>query len=171
MPKIVDHEAYRLELASRAIGVFREFGYHALGMRQIADELGVSKSALYHYFPSKKALFDTCSRLVTDVPVPSLMEDATTEDRHRALVSWAMLLDAEFVGELSLLVDYVRPLSRDEVRDNEALRRSLRAFETSVAGIVGEQNAPAALNQLLGILVRRVFDGGATGFESLRRYC
>ncbi|MFT7650249.1 MAG: AcrR family transcriptional regulator [Candidatus Poriferisodalaceae bacterium] len=171
MPKIVDHDAYRLELASRAVHVFRELGYHGLGMRQIADELGVSKSALYHYFASKKDLFEACSKIVSNAPLPAVPEDASSDERYAALISFALELDTDFLGELSLLIDYIRPLTSDELRGNETLRSARRSFETSIAGIVGSTEASATLNQLLGILVMRVLDGGETGFESLRPFC
>ena len=59
MPKIIDRDAYRAELAGKAIAVFTEHGYNGLGMRGIAEAIGVSKSALYHYFPTKKDLFSS----------------------------------------------------------------------------------------------------------------
>jgi TetR/AcrR family transcriptional regulator, transcriptional repressor of aconitase len=170
MPKIVDHDAYRLELAGRAIGVFRRLGYHGLGMRQIADEIGVSKSALYHYFAGKKALFDVCSRLVTEAPPPPLPPNPSVDERFAALVAFGESLDRDFLGELSLLVDYLRPLSRDEVRGDETLARARAAFEASLARLVGPARAAAALHQLLGILLLRQLDGGTTDFESLRPF-
>jgi predicted transcriptional regulator len=56
MPKNVDHDAYRLELAQKAARLFSKQGFAGLGMRSIAKELGISKSALNHYFPTKKGL-------------------------------------------------------------------------------------------------------------------
>ena len=39
-----------------ALDLFSREGYDAVSMRQIAEELGVSKAALYHHFPSKLAI-------------------------------------------------------------------------------------------------------------------
>lgn len=171
MPKIVDHEAYRAELAAGAIQVFRRHGFHGLGMRKIAEEIGVSKGTLYHYFPSKKALFEACSAIVTEFEFIALPPNANTDARFEALVAVALQLDADFHGELSLLVDYVRPLSTKDIRANPLLQRAMGAFEDSVAKIVGAERAPAALRQLLGILLIRIFDGGASDFETLRHFC
>ena len=66
MPKIVDHDAYRRELVEKATQLFSGHGFSGLGMRQIANELGISKSALYHYFPSKELLFSACTEYVVD---------------------------------------------------------------------------------------------------------
>jgi AcrR family transcriptional regulator len=58
MPKIVDHEQYRKELLGKCFDLFAEKGYGAITMRQIAQGLKVSTGTLYHYFPSKQALFE-----------------------------------------------------------------------------------------------------------------
>ena len=62
MPKIVDHDAYREELVAQAVKYFSDHGYAGASMRKIADHLGVSKSAIYHYFPSKADLFLACTK-------------------------------------------------------------------------------------------------------------
>lgn len=43
-----------LEIARR---LFIQHGYHGLSMRAIAEEIGVSKAALYYHFEDKQALF------------------------------------------------------------------------------------------------------------------
>ncbi len=54
MPKVVDHEVYRVELLERAVGAFAEHGYASLSMKQLADRLGISHGLFYHYFESKE---------------------------------------------------------------------------------------------------------------------
>ncbi|MFT6396187.1 MAG: AcrR family transcriptional regulator [Bradymonadia bacterium] len=168
MPKIVDHDSYRAELVARAMPVFRELGYHGLSMRRIASQLGVSKSSLYHYFPSKKALFDACSERATGFPIAELPADAPPAERYEALVEFAELLEQEFRGEVTLLLDYVRPMSPQDVRSSESLEGALTAFRSAIAAIVGRESADAALAQVFGLLLIRIFDGGATGFDTLR---
>lgn len=169
MPRIIDHEAYRAELARRAIPVFRRLGYHGLGMRQIASELGVSKSALYHYFPSKKALFEACSRQVTQAPGPMPSPGASPQERWQALLGLAQALDENFRGELSLLLDYTRGMSPEQLAADELMQQSQRAFAESVAALVGPERAQEALQQLMGILLQRAF-GAPTPLEGLRRF-
>lgn len=57
MPKIVDHDSYREQLLENAFTLMAAEGY-AVSMRQVARALGVSTGTLYHYFPSKQALFE-----------------------------------------------------------------------------------------------------------------
>jgi len=42
---------------------FNEKGYHATSLDEIADEIGVTKTALYYYFKNKEQLLYECLRL------------------------------------------------------------------------------------------------------------
>lgn len=57
MPKIVDHEMRRRELADAAWRVIRRDGLEAASVRNIAKEAGVSLGLLRHYFSSQDDLF------------------------------------------------------------------------------------------------------------------
>lgn len=45
------------EILTVARRLFIQHGYHGLSMRTIAEEVGVSKAALYYYYEDKQALF------------------------------------------------------------------------------------------------------------------
>jgi len=46
----------RRQIQEEALRLFRERGYDRTALREIAGELGLSKSGLYHHFPSKESL-------------------------------------------------------------------------------------------------------------------
>ncbi|WP_090436876.1 TetR/AcrR family transcriptional regulator [Duganella sp. CF458] len=46
----------RETILSAAIRLFQQFGFSGLGMRQIADNLGIKAPSLYHHFASKEDL-------------------------------------------------------------------------------------------------------------------
>lgn len=46
----------RAQIHQVALGLFTEHGYDATSMRQIAEQLGISKAALYYHFDSKEAI-------------------------------------------------------------------------------------------------------------------
>jgi AcrR family transcriptional regulator len=48
----------RSQLLERGAKLFTSHRYDELSMSRIATEVGVSKSLLYHYFPSKQAFFE-----------------------------------------------------------------------------------------------------------------
>lgn len=58
MPRPIDGEARRGEILDRAFALFAEHGYHALSMRDLAQQLGATTGALYHWFDGKPALFE-----------------------------------------------------------------------------------------------------------------
>ena len=52
----------RAEILHSALRAFREQGYHATTLDDIAEHLGLRKTALYHYFPDKEAILYECHR-------------------------------------------------------------------------------------------------------------
>jgi len=52
----------REEILHSALRAFRDKGYHATTLSDIADRLGVRKTALYHYFPDKESILYACHR-------------------------------------------------------------------------------------------------------------
>jgi TetR/AcrR family transcriptional regulator len=48
------------EILRAALRGFRERGYHATTLEDIAERLGVGKTALYHYFPDKESILYAC---------------------------------------------------------------------------------------------------------------
>jgi AcrR family transcriptional regulator len=48
----------RRQLLDRATELFARHGYDELSMARIGREAGISKALLYHYFPSKRDLFE-----------------------------------------------------------------------------------------------------------------
>lgn len=59
MPRII--QEYREEVKQKIVGaaftLFTKKGYHGTTMGEIAESLGVTKPALYRYFPGKEDLF------------------------------------------------------------------------------------------------------------------
>ena len=49
-------EATRIRIYEAALRVFRERGFHAATMREIASEAGVALGATYYYFDSKNSI-------------------------------------------------------------------------------------------------------------------
>ncbi|WP_336651801.1 MULTISPECIES: TetR/AcrR family transcriptional regulator [unclassified Leucobacter] len=56
MPKIVDHDARREQIAEAAWQIIARDGFDKLTMRRIAAEVGTTHSAFARYFPDKESL-------------------------------------------------------------------------------------------------------------------
>jgi AcrR family transcriptional regulator len=82
MPKIVDHDKYRKELADKCMDLFSKKGYANVTMREISKELGVSTGSLYHYFPNKEAIFAHMAEHLSQTDVANVL--AQVDDSFNA---------------------------------------------------------------------------------------
>ncbi|MEV6604845.1 TetR/AcrR family transcriptional regulator [Kutzneria sp. NPDC051319] len=66
MPKAVDHEARRRELAEAVWRVISTDGVHRASVRAVAAESGWSTGSLRHYFPTQDSLLAFAMELLAD---------------------------------------------------------------------------------------------------------
>jgi TetR/AcrR family transcriptional regulator len=66
------HGIKRLEVLRQAAASFNFKGYHATSMNEIAASVGVTKAALYHYFPNKNSLLAACFEHAMEAAFASL---------------------------------------------------------------------------------------------------
>ena len=58
MPKRVDHDERRRQIAEALLRVVSRTGLEAASLRNVATEAGVTSGMVQHYFPSKDAMID-----------------------------------------------------------------------------------------------------------------
>jgi AcrR family transcriptional regulator len=161
MPKIVDREKYKKDLAERAAGFFSKHGYAGVGMRGIAEYLGLSKSALYHYFPTKESLFFACTEIIMSGNGEIVFDDSISEEaKLQALVN---SMRSEFGAEMALVFDYLRGKNPAEIASDEAMQISLAAYLKTVERIVGPERAVETLSGVLGKLMLDYLSGETLG--------
>lgn len=127
MPKIVDHEQYRQELLIKSFDLFAEKGYASITMREIAKGLGVSTGTLYHYFPSKEALFLQLIEELTKQDILNFLAEAgdaqTLAERIKTLMNFVAKNEDYFFKQNVLMLDFYQQQERTEVLNNQTLRR------------------------------------------------
>ena len=143
------------DLLTAATRLFRERGFHATSMQDLAEALGMNRGSLYHYIVSKDDLlwavltrgFDLLEARV----LPVLESDAPPLERLSAAIREHLRVAADHADELSLIQIELRSLSRE--RRAEMIRRrdayeslwrrtieegiadgSLRVFDIRLAG-------------------------------------
>lgn len=91
MPKRVDHEQRRREIADALVRCARRRGLHATGFREVAAEAGVSVNLVQHYFGTKENLLLGGLRRVAEraaertyARLAELPADTTPRDRLEA---------------------------------------------------------------------------------------
>ena len=157
MPKIVDHKAHSQDLAQRAAKYFSDHGYAGTSMRKVAAYLGLSKSALYHYFPTKEHLFLACTRQVMGGFDGNFIDATASEEENLAQLK--EVLRKDFASEMALVFEYLRGKSSTEIANDEAMRVAMDAYRKMVASIVGEDEAEECLARLFGSLMLDYMSG------------
>src|SRR3954471_15656153 len=122
------NDARREELLQRGADLFAHHGYDELSMSRFAREAGISKALLYHYFPSKRALFEAVLTQAADQLRGAIDGDASLPPAEQLAASLAAFLawiedhaDAYVKLMASLQVPEVHELIED-VREQTAQR-------------------------------------------------
>ncbi len=119
--RLTNH-ARRAELLDRGADLFARLGYDELSMARFAREAGISKALLYHYFPSKRALFEavlarSAGELTTMIePDPALSPPEQLAASLDSFLTWvdehsgayAQLMASLQVPEVRELIENVR---------------------------------------------------------------
>ena len=169
MPKVVDIDERRAELAAAAAQLIARAGVGAATMRDVAAEAGWTTGVLTHYFSDKRELllFTFRSSLARraasrDAGIPDTPMEALTHSLERALV-----LDEETRRHWKVMIACSAQAAGDGELA-EAQRDAYREFRQRViqllgeAGIAGELQARAVAEQLIavadGIALQALFD-------------
>lgn len=130
-----EREEKRLAVLLTAAEMFLERGSHRVAMTDIADELGITKPALYNYFSSKDAILFECFRKSNQVIVAQLdMIEAAGGDglsRLRAFIrAYTRLVTVDYGSVIIRLEDRELPtVLREEVRGyKRAIDQRVRAM-------------------------------------------
>lgn len=131
----------RDEIIAIATNLFAEQSYHGVGMRAIADAVGIRSSSLYHHFQSKDdllaAITSEYAHEFIESHLPVLEGDGPPDVRLRSVLYNQVVYFWEhrrqrMVGlrELGTLAA-VRPEVHEKVRED--LRRYQRAIDQAIA--------------------------------------
>ena len=90
-----DHDEKRSHFLKTAARVFAENGFARASMAQVAQDCGISKANIYHYYGSKDALLfdilDSYLRVLRDRLAALPLKDLSPDDKLRALVRETLL--------------------------------------------------------------------------------
>ncbi len=116
MPKIVDREQYRKQLLTQSFELFAEIGYGKITMRQLAQRLGISTGTLYHYFPSKEAIFlqlveELAQRDISNFMIQAESVPPDIRSRVGAILDFAKENLDYFTKQMMVFLDYYQQQS------------------------------------------------------------
>ena len=119
------------DILSRAATLFSQRGYHAVGIRDLAEAVGLSTSTLYHYYATKQdILFAIISRFLaefTEQLVPGLQDSGVPpEQRLAAAVAAHVELTVNRSEELLVGSPVLNALSPEQRAHIAGQRRQYR---------------------------------------------
>ncbi len=82
--------ATRIRILEAAQDLFTEKGYEKISLREIAEAVGITKAALYYYFPTKEKLFEELVRPLFEVQ----REGMVLLEEHPDPEVWAVAIPA-----------------------------------------------------------------------------
>jgi AcrR family transcriptional regulator len=137
MPKIVDHEQRRDEIALVACRVVAEYGFDQATIVRIAREAGYTTGMVAHYFDTKQEIIIAALRLILRRIEERLTAAAGAGDRELlALLTEALPVDATRFTECAFWTAFWGQVSADRRlrRINAWMHREyLRLFERCLA--------------------------------------
>lgn len=149
MPKVVDHEARRAELAAAVWRLASRDGLGAVTMRAVAAEAGWSTGAVAHYFADKEDLlmfaFETVADRVGRRIVRAAERARDPLERLRAQLVEGLPVDAERRAEVRVWFAFLG-IAQANPRLAKAGRDAYRVWRDRVAKTLGAAQRQALVD-------------------------
>lgn len=110
MPVPVDHQARREAIAEAAWRIICRDGLHAVSVRTVAAEVGLSTGSLRHVFATQAELLQFSMELVAErvrARIAAIPEEAPASERIERMVKEILPLDDERVMEAEVWLAFV----------------------------------------------------------------
>ena len=130
------HGEKRNDILMHCAKLFDKVGYHKASMQMLADEVGLGKPTLYHYFPSKNAILFAMHDAHMSALLAGLDGEGGSDDllgRLRAACIDILRQIAEHPGYVRAFMDHYEDLE-GKMRDH--IRAQRNAYLQRVRGII-----------------------------------
>lgn len=127
-----------------AVDVFNQRGYDATSMGVLAENLGITKSAIYHHVPSKEHLLEIALDRALGGLEGVLADPLATTGPAVSRLDFVLRAATEVLTQQLPYVTLLLRLRGNTELERAALERR-RAFNRAVAALVGEAQADGAI--------------------------
>jgi AcrR family transcriptional regulator len=107
-PTVTDAPRTRERILDAALTLFAEKGYDATSMREISEQLGITKAALYYHFDSKadivRAMLAETEQKVAELAAWAREQPNTPELRREVLTRWSDIMQAHGLAAFRFVV-------------------------------------------------------------------
>ncbi len=149
MPKIVDHDRYREELLNKCFHLFADKGYGSVTMRQIAQELEVSTGTLYHYFPSKEALFEQLVEMMSQNDINQALRELdgaqTLQEKAAGIGEYLVKNEDYFTKWTCIMVNFYQHQDAKELKKSGVFRRANENYVKAIYDLLGVKDRALAI--------------------------
>jgi TetR/AcrR family transcriptional repressor of bet genes len=112
MPKLVDKEQKRTEIARKTMPLLAKYGFENTPIRKITAEVGIGKGTFYDYFTSKEDILNEIIRIVftdwTKLVISKIVNIDDPLQKLFILLKDGSTLDATFEQNMIIYVDLWR---------------------------------------------------------------
>jgi AcrR family transcriptional regulator len=171
MPKHVDHEQRREEIAAALWRLVVRDGIEAASVRRVAAEAGWSTGSLRHYFQTHSQLLTFAMELVIQrvtQRVSALRPEGSVQETARRVLAEVLPLDADRQAENQVWLAFTaRSLVEPELRalrdEAHAALRGLCLDAVRVLGVAAPEREAERVHALIdGLALHAVLDGRVT---------
>ena len=127
-----------------AVEVFNRHGYEATSMGVLAENLGITKSAIYHHVPSKEYLLELALEQALGALEAILTDERAAEGAADARLEFVLRSAVAVLTDRLPFVTLLLRLRGNTEIERTALERR-RAFDRAVAGLVEEARSEGTL--------------------------
>jgi len=153
------------EIMAAAIQLFKDKGYHATSMQDIADAVGLQKGSLYHYISSKEDLLILIIREALAQYISNLEEIARSNLPPRDKFAEAVRHHLKGIAtNLGMLTVFLREAHALTPEQRAIVDRETRRYNELVEGIYQEGVAQGVFRPLNPKLVCRTVLGACNWF-------
>ena len=172
IPRPKESPSTRAKILETAEALFARRGFAGVGMREVAERVGIGKSSLFHHFPTKLGLYvAVLERILLDID--ARLEAAETHDPSamQSLRHWVSVIVDTFAENPNHAPLLLRSLFEEEVAGPEqsahldqTLKRSLERLakllrEGIRSGEIRSVSIPHTLQTLIGMTVYHFASG------------
>lgn len=151
MPKLVDHDERRVQLAEAAWRIIRRLGIEGASVRNIAEEAGMSLGSLRHYFSTQSELLAFSMNLVSERVHRRIQQIEWTGDPRKdteKVIFELLPLDDERLTEMQVWLSFTSKALADPTLQ-DLNRNVFESFRTGLRRcVIGLMDAGMAASDL-----------------------
>ena len=163
MSKQVDHAGRRREILRKSLQLFAEMGFQQVTFQQLADVCGLSRTALYKYFSTKKEILDNAiSQLMqgfNDEIVETLVQEPTLDSQGKLelIVNTAVDACLKNPALLRVIIEYLIAQRRQGESVERKIKRHTIGFQYYIKSIVQDGIAQGKFKPVSPMLTADIF--------------